>query len=53
MDSGKITFSAWLLTNNHKEVEELPYVCISDVGTCIAKFKPLVDKMEKKGGFWI
>ena len=42
------TLTAWLLVNYQKKVKELPSVCISAVGTCITKLKPLVDKVKNK-----
>ena len=41
-------FNYWLLVNNHREVKGLTLVCISDVGTCIAKLKPLVEKVKNE-----
>ena len=51
VESGMSTLTALLLVNNHRGVEELPSVCISAVGTFIAKLKPLVEKVknEKQG----
>ena len=46
--SGVSTLTAWLLVNNQREVKELPSVCISAVGTYIAKLKPLVEKVRKE-----
>ena len=43
-----IMLTAWLLFNNHREFNGLPSVCISDVGTCTAKLKPLVEKVKNK-----
>ena len=45
------TLNAWSISNDHREVEELPSLCISAVITCIAKLKLLVEKMkdEKQG----
>ena len=48
VESGMITLTAWPLVNDYREVEELPSVCISDSGTCIAKLKPLVEKVKNK-----
>ena len=36
------TLTAWLIVNNHRQVKDLPSVCISAVGICIAKLKPIV-----------
>ena len=42
------TLTAWLLVNNQREFQELPSICISAVGTCIAKLKPLVENMKNE-----
>ena len=42
------TLTAWSLVNDHREVKELTLVCISAVGTCIAKLKPIVVKVKTK-----
>ena len=42
------TLTDWLLVNDHREVEELPLVWISAVGTYIDKLKPLVEKEKNK-----
>ena len=46
VESGMSTLTAWLLVNNNREIEELPLVCISAVGTCIAELKPFVKKVK-------
>ena len=48
VESGMITLTAWLLVNDRREVEELPFGCIYAVGTCIATLKPLVKKVKNK-----
>ena len=48
VDSGMNTLTAYSLVNYHREVEELPSVCIYEVGTCIAKLKNLVVKVKNK-----
>ena len=48
VDSGMSTLNAWPLVNNHREVEEIPSVCISDVGTCISKLKSLFENVKNK-----
>ena len=40
--------ASWLLVNDHREVEDLPSVYISNFGTCIAKLKPLVENVMIK-----
>ena len=42
------TLTAWSLANDHREVEKIQLVCISAVGTCIAKLKPLVEKVKNE-----
>ena len=42
VESEMSTLTAWLLVNYHREVEELPSLFNSAVGTCIDKLKPLV-----------
>ena len=51
LESGASTLTDWLLVNNHREVEEIPSICISSVGIYIAKLKTLVEnvKNEKQG----
>ena len=48
VDLGMSKLTACLLVNNRMEVGELPLVCISNVGTCIAKLKPLNEKVKNK-----
>ena len=55
VESGMSALTAWLLVNDHREVEELPPLCISAVGFCITKLKYLVEKVknEKQGSLYI
>ena len=48
VELGMITLAAWSLVDNHREIGELPSLCISAVGTCIAKLKPLFVKVKNK-----
>ena len=48
VDSGMSTLTAWSLVNYHREVKELPLLCISVFEACIAKLKPLVEKVKNK-----
>ena len=41
-------FNDCLLVNNYREVKGITLVCISDVGTCIAKLKPLVERLKNE-----
>ena len=42
------TLNAQSPVKNHRQVEEIPSVCISGVGTGIAKLKPLAEKVKNK-----
>ena len=46
--SGMSALTAWSLFKKHREVEELPLLCIPAVGTCIAKLKPLVERVKNE-----
>ena len=48
VDQGMSTLAAWQIVNYHREVDELPLVCIYDVGTCIDKLKLLLEKLKNK-----
>ena len=48
VELGMCTLTAWSLVNGHREVKELPWVCIYAVETCITKFKPLVKNVKNK-----
>ena len=48
LELGMRTLAAWSRVNNHREVDELPLVNMYSVGTCIAKLKPLVEKVKNK-----
>ena len=38
----------WSLVNNQREVKDILSLCLSAVGTCIVKLKPLVEKVKNK-----
>ena len=48
VELGISKLTAWSLVKDQREVEELPLVCISVVGTYIAKLKPLVVKVKNE-----
>ena len=48
VESGMSMLTAWLLANNHSELNELTLLCIYSVGTCIDKLKPFVQKVKNK-----
>ena len=48
VESGMSTLTVWLLVNDYREVEDIPLVFISTVGTCIDKLKPLVENVQNK-----
>ena len=48
VELGMSALTACSFFNYHREVEELPSLCMSAVKTCISKLKPLVEKVKNR-----